>query len=303
VCRFGSSQLRSKSTSRARLGSSTASSGSALRSQGQTNTASRRTVARTGVCTVAAVAEDAPVCLVTGASRGIGRAIALALGGAGCKVIVNYAASAGAAEDVAKEVAEAGGEATIFKADCSKKEEVDALFAHIGDEYGKLDVVVNNAGITRDTLMMRMKPTQWQEVIDLNLSGVFYCCQAATKLMGKKRTGRIINITSVVGLTGNIGQANYAAAKAGVIGLTKTVAREYSKRNIKCNAIAPGFIASDMTAELGEDIEKAILASIPLGRYGQPEEVAGLAKFLALDPAGEYITGQTLNVDGGMVMM
>jgi 3-oxoacyl-[acyl-carrier protein] reductase len=157
-------------------------------------------------------------------------------------------------------------------------------------------------GITRDTLMMRMKPEQWQEVIDVNLTGVFYCTQQAAKVMMKKRTGRIVNITSVVGVVGNPGQANYAAAKAGVIGLTKTTAREYCTRGITCNAVAPGFIASDMTAKIDKKYEEGILSNIPLARYGQPEEVAGLVRFLAVDPAAAYITGQVVNCDGGMVM-
>jgi 3-oxoacyl-[acyl-carrier protein] reductase len=249
-------------------------------------------------------AADGPVCVVTGASRGIGAAIATQLGAQGCRVVVNYAASAGPAEEVCKTIKASGGDAIAVQANVAKQEEVDALFKAAVDAFGEVNVLVNNAGITRDTLMMRMKLAQWQEVIDLNLTGVFLCTQAATKIMGKKKPvkGRIINITSVVGVTGNAGQANYSAAKAGVIGLTKTVAREYAGRNIQCNAIAPGFIASDMTAELGPEIEAKILTTIPAGKYGQPEDIAGMVRFLALDPAAAYITGQTIHVDGGMVM-
>ncbi|KAF2933622.1 3-oxoacyl-[acyl-carrier-protein] reductase 4 [Oryza sativa Japonica Group] len=245
---------------------------------------------------------EAPVVIVTGASRGIGKATALALGKAGCKVLVNYARSSKEAEEVSKEIEACGGQAITFGGDVSKEADVDSMMKAALDKWGTIDVLVNNAGITRDTLLMRMKKSQWQDVIDLNLTGVFLCTQAATKIMMKKKKGKIINIASVVGLVGNIGQANYSAAKAGVIGLTKTVAREYASRNINVNAIAPGFIASDMTAELGEDLEKKILSTIPLGRYGKPEEVAGLVEFLALNPAANYITGQVLTIDGGMVM-
>ena len=215
---------------------------------------------------------------------------------------MNYAASATAAEELVGLITAAGGEALAVKGDVSKPADVEAVFKAAVDKWGTVDVLVNNAGITRDTLLMRMKLAQWQEVIDLNLTGVFLCTQAACKVMSKARRGRIINISSVVGEVGNPGQANYAAAKAGVLGLTKAVAREYSGRNITVNAVAPGFIASDMTASLGPEIEAKILQGIPLGRYGTPEEVAGLVRFLAVDPAAAYITGQVLNVDGGMVM-
>ncbi|KAG9147260.1 hypothetical protein Leryth_018000 [Lithospermum erythrorhizon] len=245
---------------------------------------------------------DAPVVIVTGASRGIGKAVALALGKAGCKVLVNYARSSQEAEEVCKEIEASGGQALTFGGDVSKEADVESMMKTAVDAWGTVDVLINNAGITRDGLLMRMKSSQWQDVIDLNLTGVFMCTQAAAKLMMKKKKGRIINIASVVGLTGNIGQANYSAAKAGVIGFTKSVAREYASRSINVNAIAPGFIASDMTSKLSGDMEQKILQTIPLGRYGQPEEVAGLVKFLALNPAAAYITGQVLTIDGGMVM-
>lgn len=239
------------------------------------------------------------VAIVTGASRGIGRAIALALAAEGAKVAVNYASSSGAADAVVAEIAGAGGEAIALQADVSKADQVEALFNAVMEKWGRVDVLVNNAGITRDTLLLRMKPEDWQAVIDLNLTGVFLCTRAASKIMLKQKSGRIINISSVVGLIGNPGQANYSAAKAGVIGFTKSVAKELAPRGITVNAIAPGFIATDMTHGLNSE---DILKFIPLGRYGQAEEVAGATRFLAADPAAAYITGQVLNVDGGMVM-
>ncbi len=237
-----------------------------------------------------------PVALVTGASRGIGRAIALELAQAGMTVAVNYARSPEAAQEV---VAQMDGNGAIFGADVSQAEQVQQLFTDVLEKFGRLDVLVNNAGITRDGLLMRMKDEDWQQVIDLNLTGVFLCTRAATKLMLKQRSGRIINISSTSGVLGNAGQTNYAAAKAGVIGFTKAVARELSSRGITVNAVAPGFIDTDMTKDLKLD---GVIAQIPLGRVGKPEEIAGTVRFLATDPAAAYITGQVICVDGGMAM-
>lgn len=239
------------------------------------------------------------VAIITGASRGIGKAIAQALAAEGANVVVNYASSSTAAEQVVTEITAQGGNAIALQADVSKIEQVDALFNAVLEKWSRVDIFVNNAGITRDTLLLRMKPEDWQAVIDLNLTGVFLCTRAVSKIMLKQRSGRIINITSTVGLTGNPGQANYSAAKAGVIGFTKTVAKELASRGITVNAVAPGFIATDMTSNLNAE---DILKYIPLGRYGQPEDVAGMVRFLAADTAAAYITGQVFNVDGGMVM-
>jgi 3-oxoacyl-[acyl-carrier protein] reductase len=243
---------------------------------------------------------EGQVAIVTGASRGIGRAIAVALAAEGAKVVVNYASSASAAEEVVAEIKSKGGEAIAFHADVSHESQVDSLLKSAIDTWGRIDVLVNNAGITRDTLLLRMKLEDWQAVINLNLTGVFLATRAVSKVMLKQKSGRIINIASVAGQMGNPGQGNYSAAKAGVIGFTKTVAKEMASRGITVNAVAPGFIATDMTADL-KNIDD-ILKFIPLGRYGQPEEIAGMVRFLAADPAAAYITGQVFNVDGGMVM-
>lgn len=244
---------------------------------------------------------DGKTALVTGASRGIGRAIALCLAAEGARVAINYAGNVKAAEEVKAAIEAAGGTAILCQADIADSAAVEAMVANVVKEFGTIDILVNNAGITRDTLLMRMKDEDFTKVLDTNLKGVFYCTKAISKLMMKKRSGRIINMASVVGLVGNAGQTNYAAAKAGVIGFSKSAAKELASRGITVNVVAPGFIGTDMTAGLPESVKEKMLTDIPLGRMGEPEDVASAVLFLASDQAS-YITGQVVNVDGGMVM-
>lgn len=239
--------------------------------------------------------------LVTGASRGIGRSIALALAEAGANVAVNYAGSEAAATEVAELIRAKGVEAITVQANVGRADEADQLIKDVIGAWGKIDILVNNAGITRDNLIMRMKEEEFDQVIETNLKGVFNCLKAATRPMMKQRSGRIINISSVVGVLGNAGQANYVAAKAGVIGLTKSSARELASRGITVNCVAPGFIDTEMTQVLADDLRDNMLSGIPLARLGRPEEIADVVLFLASD-ASSYMTGQTLHVDGGMYM-
>lgn len=241
------------------------------------------------------------VALVTGASRGIGKEIALQLARNGASVAVNYAGSEAKANEVVAQIRENGGEAFAIQADVANAESVTNMVAEVISKYGALDILVNNAGITRDNLLMRMKEDEWDAVINTNLKGVFNCTKAVTRQMMKQRKGRIINIASIVGVCGNPGQANYVAAKAGVIGLTKTTAKELASRNITVNAIAPGFITTDMTDELTDEVKNEMLKQIPLACFGKPEDIAAVVRFLASDETS-YITGQTFHVDGGMVM-
>jgi 3-oxoacyl-[acyl-carrier protein] reductase len=239
--------------------------------------------------------------IVTGASRGIGREIALELARQGANVAVNYSGSEEKANETVEEIKALGREAFAVKADVSDSEAVTAMMKETLETFGSIDILVNNAGITRDNLLMRMKEEEWDQVISINLKGVFLCTKAATRQMMKQRSGRIINVSSIVGVSGNPGQANYVAAKAGVIGLTKTSAKELASRGITVNAIAPGFISTDMTDKLNEEVKEQMLSGIPLGRLGDPSDIAKVAVFLASEDS-RYMTGQTLHVDGGMVM-
>jgi len=245
--------------------------------------------------------------IVTGGSRGIGRATCLALAGPGTHIFFNYfspgkpEAEAAAAAETEKLIIQVGGTATSFSTNVADEESVFTFFEKVGQATERIDVLVNNAGITKDTLLIRMKGKDWEDVLNINLKGAFYCMKLAAKIMMKQHFGRIINIASVVGVTGNPGQANYSASKAGIIGLTKTAAKELASRNITVNAIAPGFIETDMTAVLPEKAREAMLSQIPLARPGKPEDVAAVAAFLASDKA-DYITGQVIHVSGGMYM-
>lgn len=245
--------------------------------------------------------------VITGGSRGIGRAICLALAGPDARIYFNYfspgneAVEKAAADETEKLVAAAGGAAAGISVNVASKEEVTAFFEKIAGETDRIDVLVNNAGITKDGLLVRMNEKDWDDVISVNLKGTFYCTKIAAKTMMKQRYGRIINIASVVGVTGNAGQANYAASKAGIIGLTKTAAKELAPRNITVNAVAPGFIETDMTAVLSDKAKEAMLGQVPLGRAGKPEDVAAAVLFLASEGAS-YITGQVMHVSGGMYM-
>lgn len=241
------------------------------------------------------------VALVTGASRGIGRAIALYLAQLGAKVAVNYASSEDEARKVVETISRDGGQAILVQGDVSNSSDVEAIVNKVVEEWGTIDILVNNAGINRDTLLMRMKEEDWDKVINVNLKGVYNCTRSVSRIMMKKRYGKIINISSIVGVVGNIGQANYAAAKAGIIGFSKSVAKELASRNVQVNVVAPGFIETDMTNALSDSIKENILSQIPVGRYGKPEEVAYVVGFLASD-LSQYITGQVIHVDGGMIM-
>ena len=241
------------------------------------------------------------VALVTGGSRGIGKAIALQLASAGADVAINYSSREEEALEVKKEIEAMGRKAFVIKANVASMEETENMISEVAKELGSLDILVNNAGITKDNLLIKMKEEDFDKVIDVNLKGTFNCIKCASKLMIKKRQGRIINMASVVGIVGNPGQANYCASKAGVIGMTKSLAKELAGRNININAVAPGFIDTDMTKVLKDEAKDAMVKNIPLGRGGTPEDIAKAVLFLS-SSLSDYITGQVINVDGGMVM-
>ena len=241
------------------------------------------------------------VALVTGGGRGIGRSIAVRLARGGAKVAVSYRSNDEAAQETAKLVREAGAECEVFKGDVASSEDVAALIKGVNEAFGPVEILVNNAGTTRDNIMMRMKDAEFDDVVATNLKGTYLCTRAALRGMVRARWGRIVNISSVVGLLGNAGQANYAASKAGIIGLTKSVAREVANRGITANAVAPGYVETELTGGLSDEIKGRILGQVPVGRFGEPEEIAEVVAFLVGDGAA-YVTGQTIAVDGGMVM-
>jgi 3-oxoacyl-[acyl-carrier protein] reductase len=247
------------------------------------------------------IMEEKQVVFVTGGSRGIGKEVALKYAENGYNVVINYVSDKTDVEALSKEFLDKGAESLILKADVSKTEEVENVVNKAIEKFGKIDVLVNNAGITRDTLLMRMKEEDFDKVIEINLKGTFVVTKAVVPFMMKKRSGRIINVSSVVGVTGNGGQCNYSASKAGIIGFTKSLARELSSRNIRANAVAPGFIATDMTEVLSDTVKESINASIPMKRMGSAREVANVIYFLGSEESS-YITGQVINIDGGMVM-
>ncbi len=245
--------------------------------------------------------EDGRVALVTGGGRGIGRAVAVRLANEGAHVAISYRSNDTAAEEVAERVRAAGAKCEIFKGDVASPEDVDALFKGVGEVFGQVEILVNNAGLTRDNLMMRMKESEFDEVLSTNLKGTYLCTRAALRPMIRARWGRIVNVSSVVGLVGNAGQANYAASKAGIIGFTKSVAREVAQRGVTANVVAPGYVETELTSSLSEKVKDQIRGQVPAGRFAEAEEVAEVVAFLAGEGAA-YITGQTVAVDGGMTM-
>jgi 3-oxoacyl-[acyl-carrier protein] reductase len=241
------------------------------------------------------------VALVTGGGRGLGRAIAVRLAGEGAKVAISYRSNDAAAAETAELVRKAGAGCEIFKGDVASPEDVEALMKGVGEAFGSVEILVNNAGTTRDNILLRMKDAEFEEVLDTNLKGTYLCTRAVLRGMVRARWGRIVNISSVVGLLGNAGQANYAASKAGMIGFTKSVAREVAGRGITANAVAPGYVETELTGGLPKHLKEQILGQVPVGRFGEPEEIAEVVAFLAGERAA-YVTGQTIAVDGGMVM-